>query len=108
MAKKTWDRVKEGLDKALEAARKAAKIVGDKAGETAQITKLSVEAMTLEHQMSKKYAELGNLAYQWMAKGKKGSLASQVKVKKIVEETKKLEEQLNKNHRAMQAEKKRK
>jgi len=105
---KTWDRVKKGLDKALEATRKAAKVVSDKAGETAQITKLSVEAMTLEHQMSKKYAELGNLTYQWIAKDKKGSLTSQAKVEKIVEEAKKIEEKLNKNHRAMQAEKKKK
>ncbi len=104
----TWDRVKEGLDKALEITRKSAKIITIKAGETAKITKLSVESMTLEHQMSKKFAELGNTTYQLIKTKKEENLSEQLKVKKIVEDIKKLESQLNKTHKALEAEKKKK
>lgn len=102
----TWDRIKDGLDKALEVTRKSAKIITAKAGETAKITKLSIEVMTLEHRMSKKFAELGNLAYQHIKISKKGSFSSQAKVKKIVEETKKVEDKLDTTHKALEAEKK--
>lgn len=101
-----WDRIKGELDKALAATRKTAKIITAKAGETAKITKLSIEVMTLEHRMSKKFAELGNLAYQHIKDHKKGSLSSQAKVKKIVEETKKVEDKLDATHKALEAEKK--
>lgn len=104
----TWDRVKVELDKALTATRKTARIITAKAGETAKITKLSIEGMTLDHRMSKKFAELGNLAYQNMkGKGKEG-LLDNAKGKKVFEELKKLEVELNKNHKALQAEKKKK
>ncbi len=104
----TWDRVKVELDKALVATRKTAKIITAKAGETAKITKLSIEGMRLDHQMSKKFAELGNLVYQNMKGKGKESLPDNAKMKKVVEELKKLEVKLNKNHKALEAEKKKK
>ena len=104
----SWDRVKEGLDKALEVTRKSAKIIADKAGETAKISKLSVEAMSLEHQMSKKFAELGNLTFRSFKSKKEGALSSLSKVKTIVEELKKLEGKLEKNHKTMESEKRKK
>ena len=102
----TWERVKAGMDKALEVSGKSAKILAQKAGETARITKLSVESMTLEHQMSKKFAELGNIIYGHARGKKKTAITSDLKAQKVIGEIKKLEDKLNNNHRALEKEKK--
>jgi len=62
--KELFERAEKALNQALEAAKKSAKIVAEKAGEAAQVTKLLVEKASLEHRVTKQLTRLGGRVYE--------------------------------------------
>ncbi len=63
-ARTLWQRISEGFEKGMEIAAKSAETLTEKAGETAQVTRHKLEAVRLEHQISRKFAKLGSIVYE--------------------------------------------
>lgn len=92
--KELYEKVEKALNHAFEVAKQSAKTVSEKAGETAYLTKLLLEKMTLEHRVSRQFTKLGNTIYQKsIREGKEVSLQDE-EVKKLLEETKQMEVEL--------------
>ena len=51
-----YQKAEKALNQAFETAKKSIKVVSEKAGEAANITKLLVEKVTLEHRVSRRFA----------------------------------------------------
>ena len=96
------------LNTAFEVAKKSAKVVAEKAGEAAHVTKLLVEKVTLEHKVAKKLAKIGSHVYEKTAREGQSSLAQDTEIKGLIEETKKLETELTQVETALGEEKKKK
>ena len=89
-----FERAEQALNQAFEAAKKSAKLVAEKAGEAAHVTKLLVEKVSLEHKVTKQFARLGGCVYEKSARQGKESLIEDTEVRNLVEEAKELEEEL--------------
>ena len=65
MDKKTlYDKAEKAINQAFEAAKQSVKVVSEKAGEAAHVTKLLIEKATLEHRVTKQFAQLGSRIYE--------------------------------------------
>ncbi len=90
-----YTKAEKAINQAFHAAKESAKALSEKAGEAAQVTKLLIEKATLEHRVSKQFAQLGNRIYEKaMREGKDVSLEDG-EIKSIIEETKKLDVELS-------------
>ena len=89
-----YQRAEKALNQAFETARKSIKIVAEKAGEAAQVTKLLVEKVTLEHKVTKQFARLGGCVYEKAARPGEADLLQDPEVRNLVEETQRLEADL--------------
>ncbi len=95
MDKKTlYEKTEKAINQAFEAAKLSVKAVSEKAGEAAFVTKLLIEKATLEHRVSKKFAELGNRIYERASRKGENISFSDEEIKKIIEETKNLDREL--------------
>lgn len=92
--KEFFEKAETALNQAFEIAKKSAKVVAEKAGEAAQVTKLLVEKVTLEHQVNKQFVRLGGLVYEKAAREGKESLVQDPEVRSIVNAVKELEANL--------------
>ena len=92
--KELFEKAEKALNQAFEAAKKSAKVVADKAGEAAHVTKLLVEKASLEHQVTKQFTRLGGCVYEKAARQGQGALLGDPEVQSLVEEAKKLEGRL--------------
>ncbi len=89
--KELYVKAEKAINQAFEMAKQSVKAVSEKAGEAAHITKLLVEKLTLEHRVSRKFAEIGNRVYKKVVREGKDVAANDVEIKQLVEETKKLD-----------------
>lgn len=71
-----------------------AKVAAEKAGEAAHITKLLLEKVALEHQLAKRLSQLGSKVYQEAVREGKTISLEDSEIKKVVEETKRLDAEL--------------
>jgi len=95
MDKKTiYEKAEKAINQAFDAAKKSVKAVSEKAGEAAHITKLLIEKTTLEHRVSRQFAQLGNRVYEKAAREGKGISLGDAEIKTLIEETKKLDLEL--------------
>src|SRR3989338_5950627 len=109
MTKKTlYDRAEKAINQAFESAKQSAKVVSQKAGETAHLTKLLVEKMTLEHQVSKKFAKLGSRIYEKAVREGKDISAGDDEISNLIEEARRLDLELSRVEAALEAERKQK
>ncbi|MBI3313581.1 MAG: hypothetical protein HYZ83_05055 [Candidatus Omnitrophica bacterium] len=109
MTKKTlYDRAEKAINQAFESAKQSAKVVSQKAGETAHLTKLLVEKMTLEHQVSKKFAKLGSRVYEKAVREGKDISAGDDEISNLIEEARRLDLELSRVEAALEAERKQK
>ena len=108
MDKKTlYEKAEKAINHAFDTAKVSVKTVSEKAGEAAQITKLLIEKATLEHKVSKKFAELGSRIYEKAVReGKKAPGIFDEDFKKLIEETKKLDGDLAQVEAALEEERK--
>ena len=94
MDKKEFSQKSEKIiNETFETVKKYAKIVAEKTGEAANVTKLLIQEATLEHQIAKAYSRLGHEVYdKSVHKGEAIDLEAE-ELKSIVEEIKKLDQQ---------------
>ena len=101
--KELFEKAEKALNQALEAAKKSAKLMADKAGEAAHITKLLVEKVSLEHRVTKQFARLGSCVYE---KSTQGEIAGEdSEVQRLISEAGRLESQLAKVEAELEQEK---
>lgn len=109
MDKKTlYEKAEKAINQAFEVTKKSVRAVSEKAGEAAHITKLLIEKATLEHQVSKKFAEIGNRVYEKASREGKSISASDQTMKALIEETQKLDVELAQVEASLEKEKKEK
>jgi flagellar biosynthesis/type III secretory pathway protein FliH len=90
-----YDRVMQGMEFALETARKSAETLMGKAEETAEVIKLRLEKMRLEREIAKKFAELGNKLYEKAVReGKEEGILREPDVQRVIEALKSLDQEL--------------
>ena len=102
--KEFYDKAEKALNTAFEAAKKSAKIVAEKAGEAAHVTKLLIEKVTLEHKVTKQLAKIGSHVYEKTSREGQND----PDIKNLIEETRKLETELAQVEAALGEEKKKK
>ncbi len=95
MDKKTlYQKAEKAINQAFETAKESVKVMSEKAGEAAHVTKLLIEKAALEHRVSKKFAELGSRIYEkTLRQGLTVSLQDE-DIKKLVNDTQKLDVEL--------------
>lgn len=101
-----YQRAEKVLNQALEAARKSVKLVAKKAGEAAQVSKLLIEKLNLEHRVAKQFTRLGGCVYEKAAREGRESLVQDPEILSLVEEAKRLESELSRIEAALESEKK--
>ena len=95
MDKKTlYEKTEKAINQAFEAAKQSVKIVSEKAGEAAHITKLLINKAKLEHCVSKQFAQLGSRVYEKALRENKTISLQDNEIKSLIEETKKLDVEL--------------
>lgn len=92
--KELFDKAEKALNNAFEAVKQSIKIVSEKTGEAAHITKLMIERVSLEHRVNKKFAQLGNCVYDLSVRQGRAVSASDPDIQKLVDETRKLDVEL--------------
>ena len=91
--KEFYQRSEKIINETFEAIKKYVKIVAEKTGEAANVTKLLVQKTALEHQITKACSQLGSKIYdKAVRKGESFNLAD-ADLKAVVDEIKKLEQQ---------------
>ena len=100
-----FQKAEKALNQAFEAAKKSAKVVAEKAGEAANVTKLLVDKVKLEHRVTKQFARLGGAVYEKAAREGEETLLENLEIRDLVEETKKLESELAQVEATLETEK---
>ena len=107
MDKKTlYEKTEKAINQAFEAAKQSVKTVSEKAGEAAHVTKLLIEKATLEHRISKKFAELGNRVYEKSLREGQNAAFSDSDIKNIIQDTTKLDVELSQVEATLEQERK--
>jgi hypothetical protein len=96
----------KALNQAFEATKKSVKVLAEKAGEAANVTKLLVDKVKLEHQVTKQFTRLGGCVYEKAAREGEQDLLQDNEIQNLLEETKKLEAELGKVEATLEKEKK--
>ena len=106
--KTLYEKAEKAINQAFEVAIHSVKAVSEKAGEAAQVTKLLIEKATLEHRVSKKFAQLGSRVYEkTLREGKTQNLSIEdPDVKNLIEETKTLDVELARVEATLERERK--
>jgi hypothetical protein len=79
------------INETFETVKKYAKVVAEKTGEAAHVTRLVIQKATLEHQLAKTFSQLGSQVYQTTVRqGEKLDLGTP-EIQKILGEIKKLD-----------------
>jgi len=79
------------INETFEVVKKYAKVVAEKTGEAAHVTRLLIQKAALEHQMAKAFSQLGSQVYQTTVRqGEKFELGAP-DVQKVLGEIKKLD-----------------
>ena len=102
-----YKKAEESLSQAFEAAKHSVKVVSEKAGEAAHITKLLIEKATLEHKVTKQFTKLGSKIYGMAEAKSSANPLENVEVKAIIEEAKKFDKELNAVEATLEKEKSR-
>ena len=104
--KTLYDKAEKAINQAFEATKKSVKIVSEKAGQTAKTTKLLIEKISLEHQVTKQFAKIGNKLYEKSIKGARPVSSADEEIKTLIEEAKKLDTKLSEVEATLGQEKK--
>lgn len=104
--KEFYEKSEKIINETFEMVKKYAKVVAEKTGEAAHITRLLVQKATLEHQMTKCFFHLGSQIYQKAVRQGEAISLEDSEIKKIVEETKKLDTELSQVEAVLEKERK--
>ncbi len=92
--KEFYEKSEKIINETFEAVKKYARVVADKTGEAAHITRLLIQKAALEHQLTKNLSQLGGKVYQTAIRQGETISVEAPEIKKIVDETKKLDAEL--------------
>ncbi len=105
MDKKTlFEKSDKAINQAFEMVKHSVKIVSEKAGVAAHVTRLLIEKATLEHRVSKKFAEIGSWVYEKALKESDSISLKDSKIKDLIAETRKLDRKLSRMETALKQE----
>lgn len=94
------------INETFEAVKKYAKVVAEKTGEAAHVTRLLIQKAALEHQMAKAFSQLGSQIYQAAVRqGGKVELETP-EAQKVIGEIKKLDAELGQVEAVLEKERK--
>ena len=94
-----WKRVKKSI-------KEGATYAAEKTEELTKLGKAKVEILTVKHNISKSFTELGGLCYDFLKEDKAGDIAKSKEVKALVVSIKKLEKELDVKEKAYEEMKK--
>ena len=94
------------INETFETVKKYAKVVAEKTGEAAHITKLLVQKAALEHQLTKAFSQLGSQFYQKVVRQGEALSEKEPEVEKILAEAKKLDTELGQVEAVLEKERK--
>jgi hypothetical protein len=103
--KDLYEKVEKAFNQAFKATKESIKLVSEKAGEAAQITKLLIEKTSLEHRITKKFAKIGSLVYKKASNSGELIRFDQEDLKTLIDETAKLDRDLADLERRLDEEK---
>ncbi len=107
MDKKTlYEKAEKAINQAFDATKQSVKVVSEKAGEAAYITKLLIEKATLEHRVTRQFAQLGSRVYEKSLREGKSISPQDQEIRDLIEETKKLDVELSQVEAALEMERK--
>ncbi|MBI4550283.1 MAG: hypothetical protein HY714_05105 [Candidatus Omnitrophica bacterium] len=106
--KELFDKAEKALNNAFEAVKASVKVVSEKTGEAAHITKLMIEKVSLEHRVNKKFAQLGSRVYDISVREGRAVSGNDPDIQKIVDETRKLDVELAQVEAEIESERKKK
>lgn len=106
--KEFFEKAEKALNQAFETAKKSAKLVAQKAGEAASVTKLLIEKVSLEHQVTKQFTRLGGRVYEKASAQAPSPLLKDPEIQGLVDGVRKLEAELAQVERTLENEKKQK
>ncbi|HXV27714.1 MAG TPA: hypothetical protein VD913_01995 [bacterium] len=106
--KQLYEKAEKAINQAFKAAQESMKVVSEKAGEAAHVTKLMVDKLTLEHRVSKQFAQLGNRIYEKALREGKDISLEDPDIHNLVEQTRKLDVELAQVEAALEREKREK
>lgn len=92
--KELYEKAEKAINQAFELTKQSVKVLSEKAGEAAQITKLMIEKATLEHRVSKQFTRLGSRLYEDLSQGS-AAVAEDKEITSIFQETQKLAGELS-------------
>jgi len=104
--KELYAKTQKVIDQAFQLTKQSVKVISEKTGEAAHVTKLLIEKTTLEHKVSKKFAELGSRVYERAVRGSQGNVLEDAEVVDLIEQTKKLDVSLAQVEAELEREKK--
>lgn len=90
-----YQKTEKALNQAFEAAKQSAKVLSEKAGEAAHVTKLLIQKASVEHKVSKKFTEIGHKVFEVSLQGEKSISLEDEELKKLIDETKSLDQELS-------------
>jgi hypothetical protein len=92
--KTLFEKADQAISQAFGIAKLSVKVVSEKAGEAAAVTRLMIQKATLEHRVSKKFAEIGSWVYEKSLKENANVDLKDAQIQRLIRGTKKLEGQL--------------
>ena len=79
------------INETFETVKKYAKVVAEKTGEAAHVTRLLIQKATLEHQLAKAFSQLGSQVYQKSVRQGEAVELQAPEIQKVLNEIKKLD-----------------
>lgn len=94
------------INETFETVKKYAKVVAEKTGEAAHVTRLLIQKATLEHQLAKAFSQLGSQIYQTAVRQGEAVEIQAPEVQKVMGEIKKLDTELGQVEAVLEKERK--
>lgn len=104
--KTLYQKAEQAFNQAFEIAKQTVKVVSEKAGEAAQITKLLIEKASLEHRVTKQFAKIGSLVYEKARKDGGSVFLQDPDIQTLIESTEKLDGDLDRVEKELAKERK--
>ena len=93
--KTLYEKAEKAINQAFQVAKKSAKVISEETGKAAHTTKLLIKKVNLEHQVSKKFAEIGNRVYEKALSESRQISLEDSDLRVLIEDTKRLEGELS-------------
>jgi uncharacterized protein (UPF0335 family) len=89
-----WEKVKKYMEEGLEVVKEGATVVAEKTGELAKVGKIKMEIMNLNKKINNCFNEIGGKVYHLKLEGKQDEINSDSRINELIEEIKRLEQEV--------------